>query len=107
MIWRRDAEPFTHSPGARLSCAARLEADLAKMAVAAASCSASLPLAQVLEKRFRVEDIRLGVLQPPPYHLRVDLVGIAEFGLGRPVFAHRLKTGLVERLSVPKQKIDR
>src|SRR5262245_38031809 len=61
---------------------------------------------QLLEKRFRVEDIRPGLFQPPAYHLRVDLGGVTEPRLRRPVLAHRLKSRLVERLSIPKQEVD-
>src|SRR5262249_9435217 len=45
----------------------------------------SLSLAQLLEKPLRVQDGRLGLLQPPADHRRVDLGGVAEIRLRRPV----------------------
>src|SRR5262245_38443706 len=63
-------------------------------------------LAELLEERFRVEDIRLGLLQPATNHLAVDLRGITKHSLRRPVFSHRCKASLVERLSIPKQEVD-
>src|SRR6516225_7176899 len=64
-----------------------------------------LSLAKLPEKCNRVEDIGAGLLQPTTNNLRVDFCGVTEHGLRCPVFAHRFKASLVERLSIPKQEV--
>ena len=61
---------------------------------------------ELLKKRFRVKDVRFRLLKPATNHLRVDLGGLAEFGLRRTVFAHGFQSRLVKRLAVPKEKVD-
>src|SRR5262245_6438614 len=64
----------------------------------------SLFFAEILEEADRVKDVGPGFLQPAANGSWLDVGGVCDQGLCRTVLAHRLQVGLVERLSIPKEK---